>query len=65
MLAADSQPELEEWMECIKNAIQDDRLRRRRTKGQSMVVASDDTDHLPSFSDDTGMSYKNRIDSGE
>ena len=64
VLAADSQPELEEWMECIKNVCQEDRLKRRRTKGQSMVVTSDE-DILPSFSDDTGMSYKNRVDSGE
>lgn len=64
MLAADSQPEMDDWMDKIKQAVQEDRIRRRRTKGQSRVIGSDDDTSFESY-DDSGLSYKNRVDSGE
>lgn len=63
MLAADSHPELDDWMANIHQAVQEDKLRRKRKKSQSKVMASNSTDSV-SFSD-SGMSYKNRVDSGE
>lgn len=63
VLAASTQPDLEDWMARIKQAVQEDRLRRRRTKGQSMVVASPEDNSIEY--NDSGMSYKNRVDSGE
>ncbi len=65
MLAADTQPELEEWMEKIKQLIVEDRLRRRRTKGQSVVMASSSSDTSFGSYNDSGLSYKNRVDSGD
>ena len=63
MLAADSQPELDSWMDSIAQAIQEDRLKRRRTKAQSMVVSST-SDSSIGTSRDSGFSYKNNVDSG-
>ena len=62
MLAADTQPELEDWMAQIKQVVAEDRLRRRRTKGQSVVTASPDSSSA-SYND-SGISYKNQVDSG-
>lgn len=64
VLAADSQPDLEDWMESIKQVMQEDRLKRRRTKAQSRVMTSDEDTLLESFSD-SGLSYKNKVDSGK
>lgn len=62
-MAADSQPELDDWMDQIKKAVQEDRIRRRRTKGQSLVVTSADEKSFEYT--DSGISYKNMVDSGE
>lgn len=62
--AADSQLELDDWISQIKQAVQEDRLKRRRTKGQSLVVASGD-DTPFELNAESGLSYKNRVDSGK
>lgn len=51
-------------MDRIKQAVQEDRIKRRRTKGQSLVVASGDDTTFESYTE-SGLSYKNRVDSGE
>ena len=63
MLAADTQPEMEDWMAEIKQVVVEDRLKRRRTKGQSVVVAGSSDGTFVTYND-SGLSYKNRIDSG-
>ena len=63
-MAADTQPELEDWMAQVKQVVLEDRLRRRRTKGQSVVVASPSDGSVASYND-SGLSYKNKVDSGK
>lgn len=64
MLAAESHPELDGWMESIKQAVQEDRLKRRRTKAQTKVTGAPSNDLSQSFNE-SGISYKNRVDSGK
>lgn len=64
MLAAESQPELESWMDTIKEVVHDDKIKRRRNKGQSRVITSSDSE-LPDTLDASGLSYRNKVDSGK
>lgn len=53
-------------MRSIKQVVQEDRLNRRRNKTQSRVIASSSSDDSAFQSlDESGMSYKNRVDSGK
>ena len=63
MLASESQPGMEDWMDAIQQAVQEDRINRRRTKTQSKVIASPDVtlDYL----NESGLSFKNKVDSGK
>lgn len=63
MLAAESQPEMDEWLSCLQDAVQEDKVRRRRSKTQSKVKAAT-SDSMSSSLNDSGPSYKNTIDSG-
>lgn len=55
---------MEDWIDSIKQAVQEDRLRRRRTKGQSKVMSSAEDTSFESYNE-SGLSYRNKVDSGE
>lgn len=56
---------MEDWIDSIKQAVQEDRLRRRRTKGQSRVMSSAEDTSFESYNNESGLSYQNKVDSGE
>lgn len=61
VLAADNQLDMDQWIEAIKDAVQDDRIHMRRKKTQSMVVKRAG-DEYPTAS--VGRGYASKLDSG-
>lgn len=56
--ACDSQPDLEQWVDCIKEALHEDKMKRRQRKTQSLVINRDDV--RESISDSSrGASHTN------
>ena len=62
MFASETQPEVDNWMDSIREAIHDDKVKRRRSKAQSMVFTSSGSDIAEGS--EHGISYKNKVDSG-
>ncbi len=57
---------MESWMDQIKKAVHEDRISMRRSKTQSKVIASPGGgDDSPPSLRESGLSYKNKVDSGE
>ncbi len=55
--------EVDSWIDDIKAAIHEDKIKRRRSKAQSRVATSSGSDI--SESGEKGISYKNKVDSGK
>ena len=63
MLATETQPEVDSWIDSIKGAIQEDRIKRRRSKAQSRITTTSGSDIEQSTG--KGICYKNKVDSGK
>lgn len=61
VLAADSQLDMEQWIEAIKDTVREDRSHMRQKKTQSMVVKRSG-DEYPTAS--VGKGYSSKLDSG-
>ena len=64
MLAAESQLDMKDWMDYIKEVVLDDKIKRRRSKAQSRVIASSSSD-LSDTLNYSGLTYRNKVDSGK
>jgi len=62
VFASETQPEVDSWIDSIREAIHEDKIKRRRSKAQSKAFTSSGSDIAEAS--EQGISYKNKVNSG-